>query len=436
MEIFDIVTEDGQPTGETVAREIAHRDGILHRTAHVWIIRETDGKLQILLQKRSMDKDSFPGLYDTSSAGHIPAGDEPVPSALRELEEELGISANEVQLEFAGRFRIQYEKEFHGSLFRDNEVSWVYVYREPVEISQLKLQASEVDEVRWFDLDEVCEEIKYSRERFCVPSGSLTVLKEWNHKKQRLWLIRQLLDEEAQYQNYQIPEDEQGQKDLLRALMNVRLPKPIDEAFLKVQDVYLTEENSREDVVSQADLMPCQSDSRIFLWQGDITTLNVDAIVNAANSGMTGCYQPLHACIDNVIGSKAGIRLRLKCNEIMEKQGHEEPTGQAKITPGYNLPCKYILHTVGPIVRGSLTKEHEELLASCYRSCLNLAEENGLKSIAFCCISTGVFMFPNERAAEIAVDTVKNWLAETGSKMKVIFNVFKDIDRLFYEQLL
>ncbi len=179
MEYFDIVNEKGQPSGETVAREIAHRDGILHRTAHVWIIREHDGVIQILLQKRSMGKDSFPGLYDTSSAGHIPAGDEPLPSALRELKEELGVSATEDQLQFAGNFRIQYEKEFHGQMFRDNEVSWVYVYREPVDIRQLKLQASEVDEVRWFDLDEVCEEIRHSRERFCVPSGSLHVLKEF-----------------------------------------------------------------------------------------------------------------------------------------------------------------------------------------------------------------------------------------------------------------
>lgn len=179
MEYFDIVNEKGQPSGETVAREIAHRDGILHRTAHVWVIREFNGKIQVLLQKRSMDKDSFPGLYDTSSAGHIPAGDEPLPSALRELEEELGISATLDQLTYAGSFRIQYEKEFHGQMFRDNEVSWVYIYREPVDISQLKLQASEVDEVRWFELDEVCEEIKHSRERFCVPSGSLQVLREF-----------------------------------------------------------------------------------------------------------------------------------------------------------------------------------------------------------------------------------------------------------------
>ena len=162
----------------------------------------------------------------------------------------------------------------------------------------------------------------------------------------------------------------------------------------------------------------------------------MDAIVNAANSGMTGCYQPLHNCIDNIIGSKAGIRLRLRCSCIMQEQGYPEPTGQAKITPGYNLPCRYIIHTVGPIVDGPLTAEHERLLASCYRSCLELAAENGCGSIAFCCISTGVFMFPNQRAAEIAVETVLTWLAKTGSGMRVVFNVFKDLDREIYERLL
>ena len=256
------------------------------------------------------------------------------------------------------------------------------------------------------------------------------------HDEQRTWLIRQLLDEEPQYRNYQVPEDEKEQKDLLRALMNVRLPKPISEEFLNVQDEYLAEENSRTVITDIDKLTPCAMDERIYLWQGDITTLKADAIVNAANSGMTGCYQPLHNCIDNIIGSKSGIRLRLKCSSIMKAQGHEEPTGQAKITPGYNLPCRYILHTVGPIVQGRLTKEHERLLASCYTSCLNLAAQNGLESVAFCCISTGVFMFPNQRAAEIAVETVRNWLDETGSRMKVIFNVYKDLDLTIYKELL
>lgn len=256
------------------------------------------------------------------------------------------------------------------------------------------------------------------------------------HEEQRIWLIRQLLDEKPEYRQYAVPDDTQEQKDLLRALMNVRMPDPIGEDFLEIQDEYLREENFSADITDITELKPCAADGRIYLWQGDITTLRVDAIVNAANSGMTGCYQPLHNCIDNVIGSKAGIRLRLQCNSMMQVQGHEEPTGQAKITPAYNLPGKYILHTVGPIVRGCLTKEHEQLLASCYRSCLKLAVENDLASVAFCCISTGVFMFPNQRAAEIAVETVRDWLDETGSDLKIVFNVFKDEDRMIYRELL
>ena len=180
MEVFDIVNENGQPTGETVSRENAHRDGILHRTAHVWLVREDGrGNCQILLQKRSREKDSFPGFYDTSSAGHIPAGDEPKASALRELQEELGITATAGQLSYAGRFRIQYEKIFHGRLFRDNEVTEVYVYTEPVETEKLVLQESEVEDVRWFDLEEVWEELDCSSERFCVPKQSLKLLQDW-----------------------------------------------------------------------------------------------------------------------------------------------------------------------------------------------------------------------------------------------------------------
>ena len=176
MEIFDVCDENGRPTGETVERGAAHRDGVLHRTAHVWIIREQEGRVQVLLQKRSLSKDSFPGLYDTSSAGHVPAGSEVLPSALRELEEELGLHAEESDLEYAGRFRIRYEKVFHGGLFRDNEIAWVYVCRRPVEIAALRLQPEEVEEVRWFDAEAVAEEIRTSRERFCVPAASLRLL--------------------------------------------------------------------------------------------------------------------------------------------------------------------------------------------------------------------------------------------------------------------
>ena len=179
MEILDVCDENGLPTGQTVDRDIAHRDGILHRTAHVWIVRKTASGYDVLLQKRSMDKESFPGFYDTSSAGHIPAGEEPLPSALRELQEELGISAQPEELVFAGMFRIRYEKEFHGKPFRDNEVTSVYVYQKPVEIKNLSLQASEVDEVRWFDLEDVYREIQTTRERFCVPTAGLQVLRDY-----------------------------------------------------------------------------------------------------------------------------------------------------------------------------------------------------------------------------------------------------------------
>ena len=174
----------------------------------------------------------------------------------------------------------------------------------------------------------------------------------------------------------------------------------------------------------------------LIIVRNDITKMKVDAIVNAANSGMTGCYQPWHNCIDNCIHTYAGVQLRLKCAEIMERQGFEEPTGQAKITPAYNLPCDYVIHTVGPIVQGKLTRQHCKLLESCYRSCLTLADENQVPSIAFCCISTGVFMFPNDKAAEIAVRTVQEYKAETGSKIEVIFNVFKEQDERIYSKLL
>ena len=179
QEYLDIVDESGKPTGETVSRDEAHRKGILHRTAHVWVVRKTDQGYDILLQKRSEEKESFPGLYDTSSAGHIPAGDEPLESALRELAEELGIVASDRDLNYAGSFRIQYEKEFHGRMFRDNEVTRVYVYDKPVDIQDLSLQETEVSEVCWFDLEEVWNEIHQSRERFCVPTAGLKVLREY-----------------------------------------------------------------------------------------------------------------------------------------------------------------------------------------------------------------------------------------------------------------
>ena len=253
-------------------------------------------------------------------------------------------------------------------------------------------------------------------------------------EERRLYLIRELLHEQPRYRNIEISKDHAEQKKLLRSLMNIRMAAPMSEAFLQIQDEYLQETVKEKGISDIRDLKPAEEG--IYLWQGDITTLKCDAIVNAANSGMTGCYQPCHNCIDNCIHTYAGIQLRIACAEIMEKQGYEEPTGQAKITPAFNLPCKYVLHTVGPIVQGHLTKEHEELLASCYRSCLELADENDVKSVAFCCISTGVFMFPNERAAEIAVQTVRDYRREKNSGIRVIFNVWKDVDYEIYRELL
>ena len=184
MEYLDVVDESGQPTGKVVDRNTAHRKGILHRTAHVWIVRGEGEETEVLLQKRSMEKDSFPGYYDTSSAGHIPAGDEPLPSAMRELAEELGITATPDQLTFAGTFRSQYEKEFYGKPFRDNEITQVYVYQEPVDIGRLNLQQSEVDEVRWFVLEDVWNEIHYSRGRICVPTAGLDVLRTFLKRRE------------------------------------------------------------------------------------------------------------------------------------------------------------------------------------------------------------------------------------------------------------
>ena len=220
----------------------------------------------------------------------------------------------------------------------------------------------------------------------------------------------------------------------LRALVNVRMPKAASKEFLLVQDEYLQEQLRLKGITDFTALTPVAPD--IYLWQGDITTLKCDGIVNAANSQLLGCFCPNHGCIDNAIHTFAGVQLRRECAEIMKAQGYEEPTGQAKITKAYNLPCKYVLHTVGPIVCGELTKTHEEQLADCYRSCLALADKNGLQSLAFCCISTGEFHFPNEMAARIAVRTVEEYKRQTGSKIKVIFNVFKECDYEIYAKLL
>ena len=255
-----------------------------------------------------------------------------------------------------------------------------------------------------------------------------------NQSEKRLFLIQSLLKERPEYRDLSIPSESDSQRQLLRGLMNIRAPQRTDAEFLKTQDAYLQGETAAKGITDIAGLTPIQPG--LYLWQGDITTLKCDAIVNAANAGMTGCYIPNHRCIDNAIHTFAGVELRLACAELMEQQGHPEPTGQAKITPAFNLPCRYVLHTVGPIISGRVTKEDKELLASCYHSCLELAAENSLESVAFCCISTGEFHFPNEQAAEIAVRTVKEFLKKQTSVKKVIFNVFKDLDKAIYEKLL
>ncbi|MCR4707157.1 MAG: protein-ADP-ribose hydrolase [Clostridiales bacterium] len=251
-----------------------------------------------------------------------------------------------------------------------------------------------------------------------------------------LWLIQALLHEMPQYRNMLIPSLPDHRWRLLRSLMNVRPPMPATEEFLKVQDAYLRQMTLEKGIVDASLLTPCRRNPRIVLWQGDITTLRCGAIVNAANSQLLGCFSPCHGCIDNIIHTMAGVQLRLACHDLMQKQGYEEPTGQAKITPGFNLPAGYVLHTVGPIINDDVTTEDERLLASCYESCLRLADDNGLTSVAFCCISTGVFRFPAERAAEIAVDTVERLLRERAGMQCVIFNVFRDSDREIYQELL
>ena len=246
------------------------------------------------------------------------------------------------------------------------------------------------------------------------------------------YLIEYLLKEDPQYSEMEIPSDLQGKRDLFRALRNVRWPKPVSEEFLRLQDEELQAQLQEKGVVELPDV-PMQ------IWQGDITRLKVDAIVNAANSQMLGCFHPLHKCIDNAIHSAAGVQLREECHRLMLQQGREEPTGQAKITKAYNLPCKYVIHTVGPIIpNGIPTEFQKEQLASCYRNIMTCADENNLESVAFCCISTGEFRFPNRLAADIAVQTVKDYLTThpNCSVKQVVFNVFKDVDRDIYQRLL
>lgn len=306
-----------------------------------------------------------------------------------------------------------------------------------------------------------------------------------NQEEKRVFLIEELKKESSVMRGIAVPKEEEAQKMLLRGLMNVRMAKPASLSFQKVQDEYLQTETENKGITKLSSLSPVavipraaapdtdspqgeevapasdsehlrgdeaadssgseqHTDAFLYLWQGDITTLAADAIVNAANSAMTGCYIPNHRCIDNAIHTFAGVQLRLYCHTYMQEQAgkkgasYAEPTGQAMLSPAYNLPSKFILHTVGPIVGDALTEEDCKLLASCYTSCLNLASQHQLESIAFCCISTGEFHFPNDRAAEIAIRTVRDWLSghPSSTVTKVIFNVFKNEDLAIYRSLL
>lgn len=257
--------------------------------------------------------------------------------------------------------------------------------------------------------------------------------------ERRLWLIQELKAERARYAGIAIPEDAQGQRDLLRALMNVRPPEPIGDELLAVQDAYLRERRREKGVVTLAELSPVGRegmDVDLYLWRGDITRLATDVIVNAANSQLLGCFVPGHHCIDNAIHTFAGVQLRLACNDLMEAQGHEEGTGLCKLTPAFNLPSRSVAHTVGPIVMGHVTPREQLLLRSSYRSCLEAAQEGGYGSIAFCCISTGVFRFPGDLAAELAADEVRRFKAETKRPIKVVFNVFLEKDEARYRRVL
>ena len=256
--------------------------------------------------------------------------------------------------------------------------------------------------------------------------------------ERRIWLIRQLQKEMPEYAGIPLPENPEGQWQLFRGLCNLRQPRKATREFLEIQDAFLQEMTRKKGIVTLDGLEPSRLDPRLFLWKGDITRLQADGIVNAANSQLLGCFRPNHNCIDNLIQTMAGVQLRYACWELLEEQGNPDPPGRAKITRGYNLPARYVLHTVGPIVQGKVTAQDQQLLASCYRSCLELASAAGLRSLAFCCISTGVFGYPQEEAARVAVETVREWLKnhpDTGME-KIVFDVYKERDRELYEKCL
>ncbi len=258
---------------------------------------------------------------------------------------------------------------------------------------------------------------------------------------QRLdYLVEEFKADSDEYKDLQTPNDKNGKRRILRSLMNIRMPRKMDGSVLRIQDDYLKERIRENGIVELSDI-PVIRDG-LSIWQGDITRLAVDAVVNAANSQMLGCFVPMHTCIDNRIHTFAGVQLRAECNRQMnllrQRYGkdYEQPTSVPILTDAYNLPAKKVVHIVGPIVQYKLTPVLEKDLADCYRNTLDMCRDNGLKSVAFCCISTGVFHFPNKRAAEIAVDTVTDWIKNNPRCMeRVIFNVFKDEDKRYYEEL-
>ena len=272
-------------------------------------------------------------------------------------------------------------------------------------------------------------------------------MKEMTQEERLNYLVEEFKEDSGRYRNLETPEDTEGKKRILRSLMNIRMPRHMDAGVIEVQDEYLKERILENGIVTLSDI-PTIADKgsthafadKLSVWQGDITRLAVDTIVNAANSQMLGCFVPMHTCIDNCIHTFAGVQLRAECsrqmNQLRIKFGsdYEQPTAVPMLTDGYNLPAKKVIHIVGPIVDGRLTKALEQDLADCYKKTLDLCLENGIKSVAFCCISTGVFHFPNKRAAEIAVKTVTDWLSGHPNALeRVIFNVFKDEDKAYYE---
>lgn len=272
-----------------------------------------------------------------------------------------------------------------------------------------------------------------------------------NQEERLDFLVEKFKEDSVRYKDMEVPASQEEKRVVLRSLMNIRMPAEMEEETLKVQDEYLTERAGEKGIVAYSSIETVAESlhsshshgEKISIWQGDITRLKVGAIVNAANSQMLGCFVPMHTCIDNCIHTFAGVQLRNECNRYMNSMrkrygtNYEEPTGKALLTGAYNLPADYCIHTVGPIVDGRLTEKHRNDLRKCYQSIMECCLENKIRSVAFCCISTGVFHFPNEEAARIAVDTVCSFLDTYDDSFdRVIFNVFKDYDSEIYEMLL